>query len=76
MHGPSLPALLSSWGEQAFHCGGFLAVERGPQVCGLQKLWRTSLAALWHGGSSRPGSEALPPALAGGFLTTGPPEES
>ena len=38
-----------------------------------QQLWRTGLVALRVWDLPRPGLEPVSPALAGGFLTTGPP---
>ena len=38
-----------------------------------QWLWRKGLVAPWHMGSSGPGIEPMYPALAGGFIITGPP---
>ena len=45
----------------------------GSRVCGLQQLWHKGLVALQHVGSSWLGIEPMSLALAGGFLTTGPP---
>ena len=39
----------------------------------VQELWCRGLVAPWHVGSSWTGIEPVSPALAGGFLTTGPP---
>ena len=43
-------------------------------ACGLQSLWRTGLIAPRN--LPRPGIEPVSPALAGRFLTTGPPGKS
>ena len=50
-------------GEQASHCACFSSCGTGPQ----------SPLGMWD--LSRPGIEHVSPALAGGFLTTRPPEE-
>ena len=43
-------------------------------VCGLLWCeWFTGLVALQHVGSSQTRDELMSPAVAGGFLTTGPP---
>ena len=73
----SKQGLLSSCGARASHCGGF-------SCCGAQALGHvgsvvvgcTGLVALWHVKFPRPGVEPMSPALAGGFLTTGPPGKS
>ena len=39
----------------------------------FQELWHLDLAALWHVDLPRPGIDPVSPALAGGFLTIGPP---
>ena len=64
--------LLSSWSVPASHCSGFSlqALEQWLSSCGTQ-----AYAAPRHVGSTPPGMESLPPALAGGFLTTRPPVE-
>ena len=69
----------SGWGEQSLpsncdawpsHCGGFSC--RGTRA---PELWLTGLvASVWT--LCRPGVETVSPALAGGFLTTGPPGKS
>ena len=41
-----------------------------------QQLWCPGFVALQHRGLPGAGIEPVSPALAGGFLTTGPPEES
>ena len=41
-----------------------------------QQLSHTGLVAWWHVGSSPTREEAMFPALAGGFLTIGPPRKS
>ena len=69
--------LLSSCNALASHCGGFSccraqAVGRvGLSSCGSQA---ELLCSMW--GLPGPGIEPMSPALAGGFLTTGPPEKS
>ena len=52
-----------------------LVTEHGPKVYGLQQLWPTGLAAS-HPVESRPRIKPMSSALAGGFLTTGPPAKS
>ena len=61
--------LLCSCCAQASHCGGF-------SCCGTMGSRCTSLAALHHIKSFRPGIKPVSSALAGGFLTTGPPRKS
>ena len=70
--------LLSSCSAQASHCGGF-------SYGGEWAVWHVGSVAVAHGLSCpmacgilapRLGIEPLSPALAGGFLTTGPPEKS
>ena len=54
-----------------------VVVVRGLSSCGLRalesRLSSCSAWALWHVGSSRTRARTVPPALAGGFLTTVPP---
>ena len=60
-----LARTLPSCGTQALECAGSVVMEPGlvaPLVCGIFV--------------PRPGNQILSPALRGGFLTTGPPEES
>ena len=65
--------LLSRCGVRAFHCGGF-------SCCRAQALGGAGSVVVGHGFSRSaawkdlpgPGSEPVSPALAGGFLTTGP----
>ena len=79
--------LLSSWGAQASHCRGFCC---GAQLLGTWALvvvapglWRAGSAVVAHGLSFSAargifpdwGIEPMSPALAGRFLTTGPPEK-
>ena len=68
----------SSCGAHASHCGGF-------SYGGEWALWHVGSAAVGHGLSCPmargilapgPGIEPVSTALAGGFLTTGPPEKS
>ena len=76
------PGLLSTCGSRVSHCGGF-------SCCGARALGRAGFSkcgfqALEHRlsscGSMRnlpgPGIEPVCPALAGGFLTAGPPRKS
>ena len=69
--------LLSSCGVLVSHCGGF-------SYSGAQALGHKGFSS-WGAGASlprglwnlpRPEMEAMSPALAGGFLTTGPPGKS
>ena len=57
---------------QASHCGGF--------PCGTLALGHSGSVTVTHGLSCPvacgPGIEPVSPALAGGFLTTGPPGKS
>ena len=48
----------------------------GCRAWGLQQLWLMSLVAPRHVGSSQTRDLLMFPALAGGFLTTGPPRKS
>ena len=62
-------------------CGLLIAmaslVELGLQAHGLQSLWHMGCVAPRHVASSRTrDSKPMSPALAGGFLTTGPPGKS
>ena len=69
-------AWASPCGAWASHCGGFFC-------CGAQALghrlsgcgaWASLTQDMWD--LPRPGIEPVSPALAGGCLTTGPPEKS
>ena len=68
--------LLSRWGAQALHRGASLAAEQALERLGFS----SSSAQAWLPHSMRnllrPGIEPVSPALAGGFLTTGPPVKS
>ena len=68
-----LCSAFSSCGHGLVIAVASLAVERGLQAGGLQWLWRTSLAALRHVGSSWTRDQSRVPAWQGGFLTTGSP---
>ena len=70
------------WGGRASPCGGFScrsaqALGRILQPVGSrapsQQLWRTDLVAPRHVDLPRPEVEPVSPALADGFLSTGPP---
>ena len=50
-----------------------LSAEYGLQVHGLAKSWRTGLVPQGMWGLPRLGMEPMSPALADGFLATGPP---
>ena len=58
------PRAFSSCGVRASHCGGF-------SCCGA---WAQLPCRIWN--LPRPGTEPMSSALAGRFLTTGPPEKS
>ena len=68
--------LPSSSGAQTSHCSSFPCAEHGLQACRLSS--HSTRALLFHGmwNLPRPGIEPVSPALAGGFLTTGPPGKS
>ena len=62
---------------RASHCSGFSCCRAqavGARASVLQ-MWCTSFVALWHVESSRPETEPMSPALAGGFLATVAPGE-
>ena len=67
-------SLLSSCSGWASHCGGFSSCEELSLECvgSVVVLHRLSVPA-WGILVPRPGIEPMSPALAGGFLTTGPP---
>ena len=77
--GPGLQLVAESRGYSlAVVCGLLIAAaslvwSTDSRAHRLQQLWRTSLVALWHVGSSGTSDQPMSPALAGGFLTTGPP---
>ena len=48
----------------------------GPEASRVSESRRPGLLALWHVASSWAQIEPIPRALAGGFLTTGPPGKS
>ena len=83
MHGHSLVAVS---GGYALAAVSRLLWSRstGSRVCGLQQLQHVDSVAVAHGLSCphsmwdlpRPGIKPVSPALAGGFLTTGPPGKS
>ena len=68
--------LPSSCSAQTSHCSSFPCAEHGLQACRLSS--HSTRALLLHGmwNLPRPGIEPVSPALAGGFLTTGPPGKS
>ena len=65
--------LLSSEDVAAPQCRGFSCCRAQGLGTGAQQLWHMGLVALLHVESSGPGIKPVFPALAGGFLTTGPP---
>ena len=63
-----LPSRCGAW---ASHCSGWQALERRLSSCGPQAQLPSSMCNL-----PRPGIKPVSPALAGEFLTTGPPGKS
>ena len=70
----------SFWGAWALGSQASVVVARGPSSCGSRALerrlsscaaWAQLLCSVWD--LPEPGLEPVPPALAGGFLTTAPP---
>ena len=64
-----------SGGARASHCRSFSCCGVWPLECRLS-ICGSGSAALQHVGASQSGIEPVSPALAGGFLTTGPPGKS
>ena len=64
---------LSSYRVQASHCRGFLCWSMGSTALRFSSCgpWAQLLLGMWN--LPEPGIEPLSSALAGGFLTTGPP---
>lgn len=71
----------SACGVWVSHCHGFSCRKAGSRACRLQQLWCVGSSSCGQGASCshgtwnllRPGIEPMSPALAGEFLTTGPP---
>ena len=68
--------LLSSRDVQASHCGHFFCCRAWALECGLSSCgtWAYSLPSMWD--LPGPGIKPVSPALAGIFLSTGPPGKS
>ena len=76
-----LSLVAASRGYSSLWCMGFslrslLLLPSTGSRAQTQKLWRTGLVAPRHVGSSPIRAKPVSPALAGGFLTTAPPEKS
>ena len=73
---------LSSWGLQApghvgfSGCGAWTQLQLASSRAQAPECWRRGFVALGHAESSQTRDQSCVPALAGRFLTTGPPGKS